>query len=224
MKPLTFKSQPLMYHHSRPLSQVGYGVVSQTRWEEKPEPVKPENVNQENKYNGNSEWHKYQEQLLWDKAYKHIEHEVGYHPMFMAVGQDPFCFITTGYTSNYSQETEEPEILFSYQKKPGQGSYQSITWWNIIFNEIWRTKDPYNVSNGYYKSAWKKSWTESKWLQYAQQDGVGDVQYIIPQLDLTQATCIWVPNIEAKEELIDKGFKSTKIRLKQRMNKDLVVF
>src|SRR3989338_6708832 len=94
---------PLTYHHSRPLEFSPYGIVTQ----HKPEgPV--ERYSQEERY-------------AW------LGNEIGFYPLFMAVGRSEDDKYMTQYHTQWRRKWEPHEtpaenlVMFSYKKPPTGG-------------------------------------------------------------------------------------------------------
>lgn len=229
MKPLAYRNNPLLFHHCRSLQHCHFGVVEQCRWELVPEPAcEHEKTRKECHDCGYScqwcEW--YENRFYWDAAYRYIEQKAGFHPLFMAVGDSPDVFRTTGFSSMFQAYEGEPtfidreqdSVMFSFARKPNQGFYQSVDWWTCILNYVSHTDGEQHIPRGAERSTWKSSWSEKQWMDYAARDGKGDVQLVVPNLDLRLADSIWCTKEEDYEKLVEMGFSKRKIRYKRRMN------
>ena len=179
----------MLYHHTRPLESVSHEEVL----------PKPEFSNE-----------------LDIKGLRWLEIEIGFFPIFTSVGDFDVCRRETGYQNNwrkllvtspqgneYRKKGEfSNEVLFSFEDL-NRGVYVHSDYFISIV--LLSTYYGHKVSEKNKKSLFKKSYTESRWLNLARKYP-GWVYYLVPKLDLPSAKEIWVRNKKTKKTLEDMGF------------------
>lgn len=184
--------QGLNYHHSRPLEFVNYGNVRQNR-------TVFDEID-----------------AAFDKAFDWLNTQVGFFPLFMAVGENEEAVRSTGWQHQWLKKVypgdklrygeKRNEILFSFQEIENP-VFLDCNYWPVI---------PTNFANGFYdvSERWRKmilkpSWTKSDWIRMSRRR-IG-VEAVVPELDLTKADLISVRNKTTKQLLEDQGFKNVEV-------------
>lgn len=182
-----------LYHHSRPLEYSPYGIVKQER-----------GIDFE--FEGACQW---------------IEREIGFYPVFLAVGATEQDIRMTGYHNQwrrllargkdlreYRKKGEiDNQALFSFTDVP-DGIFMDYDYWHIVLNS---TYNNYNVNKWVKKLIFRSTWDKNRWLQNAA-DKPHTVQLIVPELDLREAKVVWVRNRETQEQLKNTGFHNVEVR------------
>jgi hypothetical protein len=108
---------PLTYHHSRPIDTIIYDNVSQA----KPKEITPQNEKD-------------------IEAFGWIEKQVGFYPLFMAVGRTETDLKMTGYHRQFKRKPDpyrtdesQPRAVFSYRKPPPNGVYTDYPNWEDMY-------------------------------------------------------------------------------------------
>ncbi|MBS1994182.1 MAG: hypothetical protein JSS86_02350 [Cyanobacteria bacterium SZAS LIN-2] len=160
-------------------------------------------------------------------AYRWLEREVGFFPLFLAIGNADAIYVT-GYQNQwrtfiggefdqdkkyrkiYRKAGEYPNfVLFAFPlEKVPQRNLHDYQWWNIVLTEALCERE---VGPGLRRLLFKKSWNQAKWLRQAHKDG-HMVQMVAPELDLTAAEYIWVRNKRTQEALLSRGFKNVQVK------------
>ena len=180
-------------HHARELKHCIYGVVRQKR--------------RGSKY--------------FDKAYDWLEHEVGFYPLFLTVGETIDDITMTGYQNQwrrllaegknyrkYRQTGEiENQVLFSFSDIPS-GAFRDYMNWHMVLNSEYNN---YQIADRARKMVFRPSWGKSDWLRYARRNP-HSVQLVVPELDLRKTTRIWVRNIQTQLNLESVGFRNIEVR------------
>jgi len=180
-------------HHARQLEYCIYGVVRQKR--------------------GVSEY--------FDKAYDWLEREVGFYPLFLSVGETVDDMAMTGYQNQwrrllvegknyrkYRQKGEvQNQVLFSFVDIP-DGIFIDYMNWHMVLNSEY---DNYQIPDREKRMIFRPSWRKSDWLRYARHNP-HSVQLVIPELDLREATRVWVRNIQTQLHLEKVGFGNVEVR------------
>lgn len=185
--------KPLLYHHARPLEFVEYGTVTQKL-----------GIDED-----------------FDSSYRWLENEVGFPPLFMAVGKTEEDVRMTGYSNQwarilswsssgneYRKKGEAPnQVLFSYSDIPN-GVFTDYNDWHIVLNS---SHKQHNLNKWEKKLIFRKTWDSDKWLAQAEKHP-HTVQLVVPELDLTKADAIFVRNKETQKKLQKMGFKNVQTR------------
>lgn len=188
-----------LYHHARELEHCIYGVVGQKR--------------EASKY--------------FDKAYEWLQHEVGFYPLFLAVGETINDIAMTGYQNQwmrllaegrnyrkYRQKGEiENQVLFSFTDIP-VGVFVDYMNWHMVLNSEYNN---YQITDREKRMILKPSWRKSDWLRYARHNP-HSVQLVVPELDLREAARIWIRNMQTKQHLERAGFGNVEVRRMQVTN------
>ena len=149
-------------------------------------------------------------------AYRWLEKEVGFYPLFCAVGTTDEDIRMTGYQDNwrvkissdeYRKKGEFPnQVLFSF--KDVDGVFMDYDAWHLVLNS---TRNDYKMSDYEKRLIFKPSWQKSKWLMKAEEKP-HTIQLVTPTLYLHKADKISVRNDMTKKELGDKGFQNIEVK------------
>ena len=149
-------------------------------------------------------------------AYRWLEKEVGFYPLFCAVGTTDEDIRMTGYPDNwrvkvssdeYRKKGEFPnQVLFSF--KDVDGVFMDYDAWHLVLNS---TRNNYKMSDYEKRLIFKPSWQKSKWLMQANEKP-HTIQLVTPTLYLHKADKIGVRNDMTKKELGDKGFQNIEVK------------
>lgn len=181
-----------LYHHARELEYCIYGVVRQKR--------------ETSKYFYN--------------AYEWLQHEIGFYPLFLAIGETIDDIRMTGYQNQwrrllaegrsyrkYRQKGEiENQVLFSFTDIP-VGVFVDYMNWHIVLNSEYNN---YQITDREKRMIFRTSWGNSDWLSYARHNP-HSVQLVVPDLDLREAARIWVRNMQTKKHLERAGFENVAV-------------
>jgi len=204
----------LLFHHSTNFSTIRYDTI----------------VPSEQHTSKNEEINGWDDDDLagWDvKANNWLKNEVGFYPLFMAVGDCPDDLYMTGYQSNWKVTTsswfdEDTKKRCYTRLKKGEFpncvlfSFKNV---NCVFMDIdyWLVTAYSNIMNGFEtteqdkRCIFKYSWNRSKWLRRAANDP-GRVMCVVNGLDLKQADRIWVRNKDTKKALDKMGFENVFVK------------
>jgi len=184
-----------LFHHSRDLVATKYGVI-------RPDP-------------------KYSDPDFLP-AYRWLEERVGFFPLFVAVGNSNSARWNTGYQNQwrvkvgYDLDSQRPiyrkkgefpnEALFSFADL--SGIFYDSGWWCIVLNDCLNSN---HVDKQTQRCLFKASRSKSKWLNQAKKNP-GSVELIVPFLDLSRATTIWVRNQKTKKVVETLGFCDVQVK------------
>jgi len=181
------------YHHCMPVAQVKYGTILA-------EPAFS--------YPG------------FMPAYEWLEDELGFFPLFCAVGVSAAVIRMTGYADNwrvlaggefvfgtyrkiYRRKGEFPNLaLFSFNRV--EGVFMDFMSWHIALNACMNGR---TVSNAEKKMIFKPSWPESRWIQAALHES-HSVQLVTQELPLDTALKVRVRNSTTRHILEEIGFRN----------------
>ena len=193
----------LLYNHSRSLESVIFGEVKAN-----PQYSDPEFRN----------------------AYSWLEKQVGFYPLFLAVGTTEDDIRMTGYQSQWAKvngseivgrrkngsyiqrhilrkKGEFPNyVLFSFEEV--DGVFTDFDYWHIPLGAI---MNGYGVTDYEKRLTFKPSWPKSKWLRKARKNP-HSVQLVASTLYLPDAKRIWVRNQQTKNQLKSMGFENVEVR------------
>lgn len=185
----------MLFHHNRGLAGVRYGVI-------KPNP-------------------KYSDPEFLP-AYRWLEQQIGFFPLFVAVGDSSEALLQTGYQDQwrvllgYNGNNRVPihrrkgefptEVLFSFVNL--HGSFLDSDWWTVALSNILGSVP---VERQMQKYLLKRSWSRSRWLRKAE-EAPGSVELVMPLLDLSQASRIWVRNQKTLRTLSAMGFARVEVQ------------
>jgi hypothetical protein len=175
----------MLYHHSRDLESVVFGEVK-----------------------GNPEF----SDPDFRKAYLWLEKEVGFYPLFLAVGATEEDIKMTCYGDNWIAKTSRKKgefpnnVLFSFNDV--KGVFTDYQYWHFILNA---NNKNYSMTYHEKKLIFKPSWKESDWLRKARKEP-HSVQLVAPKLYLPDASRIWVRNNATRSLLNKLGFQNIEVR------------
>ena len=161
-----------------------------------------------------------------------LEKQVGFYPLFMAVGTTDDDIGMTGYSrqwakiigSRYNHEKKRStnllrkknefpnDVLFSFNSV--EGIFVDYEYWFYALNSGY---NDYKVSPKYIKWIFKRSWTKADWLRKTRKNPCS-VMFAASQLDLRLADRLWVRNNKTKENLEYMGFSNVQVK---RISSDL---
>ena len=152
-------------------------------------------------------------------AYRWLEKEVGFYPMFLSVGNSIDDLWITGYDNNWKKaigtknvgrtktgryiqknilrkKGEFPnEVLFSFENV--EGVFNDYDYWHFVLNADYKN---YEISDYITRRILKRSWSKSKWIKQAISDP-GSVQLVTPKLYLPNTKRIWFRNKKTNKQL-----------------------
>lgn len=160
------------------------------------------------------------EAKLEEEANKWLEKQIGFAPIFMAVGNTEEDVYMTGYQNQwgkiltqskdettYLQRGQFPNrVLFSF-KDISDGVFIDYMNWFIVLNSGYRD---YQIKDHETRSIFRKSWSRSDWLRYTGRNP-HSVMLVVPQLDLTKADHVSVRNKMTKLTLENLGFSNVDV-------------
>lgn len=182
-----------LYHHCRALEHVVFGVVRQA--------LAPAD-----------------DDLSFDGAYRWLEAQVGFFPLFLAVGSTDEDVRMTGYCNQwrrylggtllepiYRSRGDVPSIaLLSFRDLPASAVFTDYNNWHIALNHSY---DGYRLTRRETAMILRPSWTTADWLRQARRKP-HSVQLVVPELDLRCADAVAVRNRAARQYLESLGFRS----------------
>ena len=195
----------LVYHHCVNLEHVIYGALTA-------------------KYDYHKDDEPYGDANSW------LEKQVGFYPLFLAVGMTEEDIRMTGYQNQWERvvgsETigkdkdghyisknilrkkgEFPNhVLFSF--KDLDGKFLDYMNWFIVLNSSHKN---YDIADYEKKLILKPSWPKSKWLRKAK-DNPHSVMLVTSKLYLPDADRIWVRNKKTKHILEKQGFDNVEVK------------
>lgn len=155
-------------------------------------------------------------------AYLWLEKEVGFYPLFLAVGETEEDIRITGYQNQwrkllvdrgeknkneYRKKGEFPNLgLFSFQDL--EGIFMDYDNWHLVLNAEHKN---YQMTDYEKKLIFKPSFSKAKWLRKARKKSC-TVQLVIQKLYLPSADRIWVRNKKTKIKLENTGFRSVEVK------------
>ena len=167
---------------------------------------------------------------VFKKAYKWLENEVGFYPLFLGVGNNKDSVVITGYNHQWAKKIgskpvrktkkgyyisknilrkkgEFPNyVLFSFDNV--EGVFTDYESWYIPLNHITNGN---KVSDYEKRLVFKYSWKKSDWLRKARKDS-GSVQLVTSKLYLPDAKRVWVRNKKTKKSLEEIGFENVRVK------------
>ncbi len=163
-------------------------------------------------------------------AYNWLKDRIGYFPIFLAAGNEVEAPYTTGYHNQWRVAlstrfcSKTGRILTLRRRKPGQFpnmalfrfdeipeacTYMDSAQWSIgLLYDLLKGENPPESD---IRKAFKASWNKNRWMRLAQKDGYA-VELVVPQLDLSKASSVWVRNKATKERLEKLGYKNVQVR------------
>jgi hypothetical protein len=217
----------LLFHHCRDLTHVEFGVVRQARVSNilpRPERAPSDRLERN---------HWFEEKFDWEPAYDWLGQQVGFYPLFLAVGSTDDDRRMTGYQDQwrrllghgtedkvYRRRGEAPSrCLFSWAHMPQDIVFLDYGYWHVVLNSVVPNPRQYECDQPRVelprwfdeRSLFRRSWRASDWLRRARLSG--GIQAIAPSLDLSTADEVWCRNLEARERLVSLGFAEARIRV-----------
>jgi len=171
----------LLYHHCRHLAYVSY------------KEVKPS-------------FKHFHEDSVKENAW--LEKQVGFCPIFLAIGKSLEDIHNTGYYNQWYKKRRKSlnQVLFSFEKV--EGRFMDYVEWGIAGSMAGREG---KVSDYQTRALLKPSWSKSKWFRKAKEDP-HSVIFATPSLDLRKADRIWVRNNQTKKKLENMGFDQVHVK------------
>lgn len=161
-------------------------------------------------------------------AYLWLEREVGFYPLFFAVGSTEDDIRMTGYERQWNKiigsevigmrengtfiqryilrDTFPNYVLFSFEKL--DGIYMNYDYWHLVLNA--ENRD-YQITDHEKRLIFKPSWSKSKWLREARKEP-HSVQMVTPAMYLPDASRSWVRNQQTKKHLEQMGFYDVEVK------------
>lgn len=156
-------------------------------------------------------------------AYEWVEEQLGFFPLFLAVGRLDEIAWMTGYQDNWRVVTGGEMGESGYRKicrKKGEfpnlallsfesvdGVFMDYDYWHIALNAIMNGS---RVSRQEESWIFKHSWTKNRWI-HAALAGTHQVQLVTPALSLTDAREIRVRNISTRCLVEGRGFRDVRV-------------
>ena len=159
-----------------------------------------------------------------------LEAQVGFYPLFMAVGSTREDVHMTGYANQWRRaitgipdqnskkgyrwvlrkKGEAPNyVLFSYKNPPNDSlRFVDYGFWFLALNS---SHKDYLMTDQERRWIMKPSYKPSDWLRKARKEP-HHVMAVIDRLDLRKADRIWVRNEATFNTLIDMGFKAVRVK------------
>lgn len=176
----------LKFHHCIPLNQMIYDIIYPDEQHSEP---------------------------YFIPAYKWFEKEVGFYPVFLAVGSTTEDIRMTGYMNNWRRikgnkpiHRNENLVLLSFGDV--EGVFSDYDFWHIPLN---MRNSEYPITEYERKLIFKKSWNRSRWINYAKKSP-HRVQLCTPLLDLRRAARVWVRNRNTREVVEEMGFTNVHVQ------------
>ncbi|MEK6846302.1 MAG: hypothetical protein AABY26_06065 [Nanoarchaeota archaeon] len=152
-------------------------------------------------------------------AYSWLEKEVGFYPLFLAVGATEEDIRMTGYQNQwrrilsggsngktYRKRRILPnEVLFSFEEI--DGVFMDYGYWHIALNAA---HNNYQITDYEKKLIFKPSWSKSDWLRKARKTP-HSVQLVTPKLYLPDAHRVLIRNQQTKKLLESMGFDGVEV-------------
>lgn len=156
-------------------------------------------------------------------AYRWLQQQIGFFPLFVAVGKNESDIWNTGYQNQwrvylgydlekkchvYRRRGKFPnKVLFSFEQLDGM--YLDNQWWDAVLNECRYPGD--RVSLLVRRCLLKTSWSVKRWQKKALNEP-GTVEMVVPKLDLSQASRVWVRNQPTKRKLEALGWHHVEVK------------
>ncbi len=149
-------------------------------------------------------------------AYRWAEREVGFFPLFLAVGPTVEDVRMTGYGNHWAppgrrglldpDPADRPLVLFSFDHV--DGVFTDYLNWHLVLNG-----GPCGHRIGPRETAMllRRSWPASRWRREARRRRHG-VQLLAPRLDLRSATRAWAPDDATRQAVDELGYGGVRVR------------
>lgn len=178
----------LLYHHCRASGNISHGEI-------RPNPRSPAPG--------------------FKKAYLWLQNQVGFYPLFVAVGATENDLRLTGYQDNWWNKSHRYTyrsnrkftngVLFSFAEV--RGIFMDFLEWHISINDANGNRE---VSDYDKRLIFKPSWSRSRWLAHAR--GGRPVQLVVPRLYLPDAKRIWVKDKITRAQMERLGFDGIEVK------------
>ena len=161
-------------------------------------------------------------------AYLWLEKEIGFYPLFVAVGITEDAIRITGYDAQWARvisskivgrkksrtyvqrnvlrrKGEFPNyVLFSFREL--EGVFMDYDYWHLVLHAGYKN---YQMTDYEKRLIFKPSYSELKWLGKARYK---PVQLVTQKLYLPNAERIWTRNNKTKKSLESMGFENVEVR------------
>ena len=159
-----------------------------------------------------------------------LEGQVGFYPLFMAVGDTEDDIEMTGYQNQWGRVVSSRgcpcrrrgwanvlrkagdfpnRVLFSYAEPPSQAlRYVDYDGLFLVLNS---SHCDYKMTDRERRIIFKPSWRPSDWLRMAKRKP-HHVMAVTDRLDLRRADRIWVRNKKTAKALRDMGFRNVSVK------------
>lgn len=149
-------------------------------------------------------------------AYRWAEREVGFFPLFLAVGLRADDVRITGYANQWAPPEMggtgdlgpigRRRVVFSFGHV--DGVFSDYMNWHLVLNSH---HCDYRVGPRYTAMILRRSWPPSRWLRAAER-GTHAVQLLAPRLDLRRVVRAWTPDDAARREVEAMGYPAVRTR------------
>jgi len=156
-------------------------------------------------------------------AYEWVEEQLGFFPLFLAVGRLEDIAWMTGYQDNWRVVTGGETVEGVYRKtcrkkdefpnlallsfETVDGVFMDYDYWHIALNACMNGS---RISRQEESWIFKRSWTKSRWLR-AVRAGTHSVQLVAPELPLNEAREIRVRNMATRRLIEGRGFEDVRV-------------
>jgi hypothetical protein len=215
--PARHRDVALRYDHARSLHHVRHGIVGPVR---KTDVLPAPACAADDRCDRFDEWH---DALHMEAAYAWLAREVGFWPLFLAVGESDDDRRMTGYQNQWSRSPYwappgRPRnlVLFSWRQPPAGVVHCCYDHWHIVLNGVRSCGGPHDLRvelDDPRTTSWvmHRSWSQADWLRYGRR-WPGQVQAVAPMLDLATADLVWAPSERAARTLEAMGFPRVDVR------------
>ena len=193
----------MLFHHCRVLEFVAFRVV----W-----PAPPMRAREPHDPSLPCDWSDSTHQrILLDSPKAWLAAEVGFWPLFLAVGGSDAICLQSGYGHDHSVRN----VLFSYASLPPPGVLLDHVAWHSILAAVQcsdRTHAIPHVDEMTRRAIFRPDLDKSAWLRLAAAEP-GRVQAVVPSLDLRSAALVSCHDVDARTSLVDLGFSTDQVRV-----------
>jgi hypothetical protein len=193
----------MLFHHCRVLESVAFRVV----W-----PAPPTRALEPHDPSLPCDWSDSTHQrILLDSPKAWLAAEVGFWPLFLAVGGSDAICLQSGYAHDHSVRN----VLFSYASLPPQGVFLDHVAWHSILAAVQcsdRNHSIPHVDETTRHAIFRPDLDKSAWLRLAAAEP-GRVQAVAPSLDLRSAALVSCHDVDARTSLVDLGFSTDQVRV-----------
>lgn len=153
-------------------------------------------------------WDDYHHQRYFDVAYDWLAARVGFWPLFLTVGSDPYAEWATGYSHQF-RPGEDARVMFSWADLPEEGVFIDDGWWNALLNHVrgegctaWHIDEP---DDELIDGLFRPDHTRADWILCAER-APHAVQLVVPALELHSAERICCPSRDVARDLTRRGY------------------